>query len=471
MRIKLKFLFLFAAFIFLQCKQTKSPEVAVYQPSKLESVRSDGILRVVTDYNSTSYFIYRGQPMGYQFELLQELADFLEVKLEVVANNNMQEKFEMLDNNEVDLIAVNLTITKDRKEFLAFTEPHSKTKQVLVQRKPDNWKRLSKDALNSSLITEQLQLGEKTVYVQANSTYARRLKHLSEEIGDSIHIVESTKGVEQLIQMVAEGEIDYTISDENVARVNLTYYDELDISLPVSFSQNLAWAVDKEANGLKQVIDNWLIEFKKTKKYAVLYQKYFKNKRSSSIVESELFANNSGTISPYDDFIKEYAATVGWDWRLVASMVYQESRFNPKARSWAGAFGLMQLMPNTAKRFGVNQGSSVKAQIRAGVMFIQWLDNLYVDIEDDSERQKFILGSYNVGPGHVMDARRLAEKHGKNPKIWSDNVEDFILKKAEPEYYKDPVVKYGYCRGSETYKYVIEIIERYEHYKNIVEEQ
>lgn len=469
MRIKLKFLFLFASILFLQCKQTKNPEVAVYEPSTLEKITSRGVIRVVTDFNSTSYFIYRGQPMGYQFELLQELADFLEVKLEVTANNNMQEKFDMLKNGEIDLIAVNLTVTNARKEFLEFTLPHSKTKQVLVQRKPENWQRLSKDALNSSLITEQLALGGKTVYVQENSAYARRLRNLSEEIGDSIHIIESPKGVEQLVQMVAEGEIDYTICDENVAKVNRTYYDQLDISLPVSFSQNLAWAVDKGQHDIKKVIDNWLVDFKKTKKYAILYDKYFENTRSSRIVESELFANETGTISPYDNYIKEHSASIGWDWRLVASMVYQESRFNPKARSWAGAFGLMQLMPRTAQRFGVNHTSNESAQIRAGIMFIQWLDNLYSDIEDISERQKFVLGSYNVGPGHVMDARRLAEKHGKDPKVWDDNVEEYLLKKSEPMYFRDPVVKYGYCRGSETYNYVIEIMDRYEHYKNIVE--
>jgi membrane-bound lytic murein transglycosylase F len=406
--------------------------------------------------------------MGYQFELLQELADFLDVKLEVIANNDMNEKFEMLDNGDVDLIAVNLTVTKDRREFLEFTEPHTKTRQVLVQRKPENWNKISKDAVEELMVNEQLELGGKTVHVQRNSVYAKRLKNLAEEIGDSIHIVETDDGLEQLILKVSKGEIEYTISDENVAKVNRTYYDNIDIDLPISFSQNLAWAVDKGADELKEVIDTWLIDFKKTKKYAILYDKYFENKRSSRIVESELFANQTGTISPYDNYIKQYSKAIGWDWRLVASMVYQESRFNPNAESWAGAFGLMQLMPNTARRFGVSKASPAKQQIRAGIMFIQWLDNLYADISDESERQKFVLGSYNVGPGHVMDARRLAEKFGKNPNVWNDNVNEFLLKKSEPEYYNDPVVKYGYCRGSETYKYVSEVVERYDHYKNIV---
>jgi membrane-bound lytic murein transglycosylase F len=468
MIVKLKILIFVIAMLFLQCKQTKNPEIVTQKQSKLEVVKERGVLKVVTDYNSTNYFIYRGQPMGYQFELLQELADFLDVKLEVIANNDLQEKFDMLNRQEVDLIAVNLTITKERKKFLEFIEPHSKTRQVLVQRKPENWTNLSEDAVENSMITEQLQLGGKTVYVQENSTYAKRLRNLSDEIGDNINIVETDQGLEQLIEMVANGEIDYTISDENVAKVNKTYYDDLDISLPVSFSQNLAWAVNKGDDGIKEVIDSWLIDFKKTKKYAFLYHKYFLNNKSSKIVESELYANGSGAISPYDEDLKKLSEEIGWDWRLLASMVYQESRFNPNAISWAGAFGLMQLMPNTAKRFGVNANSSANQQIRAGIMFVQWLDNLYEDISDVNERQKFVLGSYNVGPGHVMDARRLAEKHGKNPDVWDGSVNEFILKKSEPKYYKDPVVKYGYCRGKETYNYVNDIIERYEHYKNIV---
>ena len=468
MRIKLKIIFFTVALIFLQCKQIQNPDIEEYTPSRLETIRSTGVLKVVTDYNSTSYFIYRGQPMGYQFELLQELANYLNVKLEVTANNNLYDKFKLLNNGEVDLIAVNLTITNDRKKFLSFTEPHTKTRQVLVQRKPENWKRLSKGAFQEKILTEQLELGGKKVYVQKNSTYAKRLTNLSEEIGDSIHIVETDEGLEQLIEKVATGEIDYTISDENVAMVNKTYYENIDISLPVSFSQNLAWAVSKDSDGLRRVVDSWLVDFKKTKRYAVLYRKYFKNKRASQIIESSLFANNSGIISPYDVHIKEYSEAIGWDWRLVASMVYQESRFNPEAQSWAGAFGLMQLTPNTAHRFGVTHQSTVRQQIRAGVMFVKWLDNLYYDISDEAERHRFVLGSYNIGPGHVMDARRLAEKNGKNPDVWHNNVETYLLKKSEPGYYKDPVVKYGYCRGAETYRYVNEVFERYDHYKNIV---
>ena len=130
----------------------------------------------------------------------------------------------------------------------------------------------------------------------------------------------------------------------------------------------------------------------------------------------------------------------------------------------------MQLMPTTGRRFGVNPSSPLKMQIRAGLKYIQWLDHRLADIKNPDERKKFILAAYNIGLGHISDARALAAKNKKDPNVWDNNVADFLLLKSKPEYYTDPVVKYGYCRGSETYQYVADIMDRYGHYKNLVVE-
>jgi len=254
-----------------------------------------------------------------------------------------------------------------------------------------------------------------------------------------------------------------------VALVNQTYYPHIDVSTAISFPQNLAWAVQKGATNLKHEIDSWLKEFKKTTKYALLYNKYFRNQRSSKIKASDYFSMTSGKISAFDAAIKKYSSQIGWDWRLLASVIYQESRFDPNAESWAGAFGLMQLMPNTARRFGVDRNSPPEQHIRAGVEFIKWLNDRFKDkIPDEQERIKFILASYNIGYGHIEDAMNLAEKYEQNPAIWDDGVDKFLLRKSNPEYYLDPVVKYGYCRGIETYNFVSEVLERYNDYKNII---
>lgn len=451
------------------CNESKNSYTGKQVVVDLSEIRENGKLVVLTDFNSTNYFIYRGQPMGYQYELLQELADHLRIKLDVIVSNDLQESFNYLSEGRCNLLAINLTITKERRRYFDFTEPHTQTRQVLVQRKPDNWKKLSKSELEKQLIRNQLDLAGKTIYVERNSSYAERLKNLSDEIGDSIIIEEVQENSEQLISFVAEGDIDFTVCDENVALVNQTYYPNIDVYTAISFPQNLAWAVQKGATSLKHEIDIWLKEFKKTTKYAVIYNKYFRNQRTSQMVASDYFSLTSGRISAYDEAIKKHSNQIGWDWRLLASVIYQESRFDPNAESWAGAFGLMQLMPNTARRFGVNKSSSPEQHIRAGVEFIQWLDNRFKEkIPDPQERIKFILASYNIGYGHIEDAMNLAEKYGKDPAIWDDGVNEFLLMKSKPEYYLDPVVKYGYCRGVETYNFVSEVLERYNDYRNII---
>jgi membrane-bound lytic murein transglycosylase F len=435
----------------------------------LPGILQRGRLTAITDYNSTNYFIYRGQPLGYQYELLQDLADHMNIKLEVVVSNRLEETFNCLRMGDCDLIAMNLAITGHRRSQVNFIIPHGQTRQVLVQRKPTNWKKLSPSQLERALIRNQLDLAGKRVYVQHNSAYYRRMLHLAEEIGDTIEILDVPEDAETLIMLVADGQIDYTVCDENVALVNQTYYPNLDVQTAVSFPQNLAWAVHSEADELKKAIDDWLRQYRRSARHAVIYNKYFKNERSASIVKSDLFTLGSGKISVYDTYIKEYSERIGWDWRLLASMIYQESRFDPRARSWAGAFGLMQLMPVTAQRFGINMNSPARDQINAGTQFISWLDKRFSpSVPDPEERIKFILASYNVGPGHVFDAIRLADKNGKDPGKWHDNVDEFLLKKSNPDYYLDPVVKYGYCRGTETIHYVDQVLERYDHYKNIL---
>lgn len=469
-RRKKEFVFSFLVLMIMSVISCTGVE-EVHEDELIPHYIDKGKIIAITDYNSTNYFIYRGEPLGYQYELLNLLADHLDVDLEVMVNNNLEESFACLLNDKCDLLAINLTITRDRGRIVDFTEPHSQTRQVLIQRKPDEWQFMSSRESDLQLIRNPLELGGKTVHVQSNSAYASRLRNLMEEIGDTINVIEVDMTDEQLITMVAEGEIDYTVSDENVAMVNQTYYDNLDIGTPVSFMQNLAWAVRKGDHHLRDSINAWLGSFRNTIEYRLLYAKYFQNQRSARIVQSDFYVLASGRISPYDELIRKYSEQIGWDWRLLASMVYQESRFIPDAQSWAGASGLMQLMPNTARRFGVDNPDNPEENIRAGVRYIEWLDDVLKDrISDPDERIKFILASYNVGLGHILDARALARKYGMDPDRWTGNVDYYILNKSDPEYFLDPVVRHGYARGYEPYSYVGEILNRYEHYRNIVTE-
>jgi membrane-bound lytic murein transglycosylase F len=439
----------------------------------LDSIRTRGSLIAVTDFNSTNYFIYKGEPMGFHFELLKAFSDNIGIDLEIISENQLDKAFEMLNTGKADLMAIGLTVNSSRKNSIQFTEAIGETRQVLIQKKPRNWRSLTSDAVDRKLIRNQLDLAKKTIYVQAGSSHVERLASLASELGDSIIVVEVPYDSEKLIKNVAEGLIDYTVCDENIALVNATYYRDIDVATPVSFPQNIAWGVRKEHSELLlKELNRWITSYKKTGSYALLYAKYFRNTRSSTIVSSDYYALNTGKVSRYDDMIRKYSGRIDWDWRLLASLICQESHFDPDVESGAGAFGLMQIMPHTGDNFGIDITSSPESNMKAGIEYINWLHTIFdPKIPNERERLNFILAAYNAGPGHVLDAMKLAEKNGMDPQKWEGNVAVWLLKKAEPKYYNDSVVKSGYFRGTESVAFVSEIIDRYAHYKNIIPEE
>lgn len=463
--------FIVLLFLSVACTFRGPKTDSIVVEKDLESIREKGKIVVLTDYSSTDYFIYRGQPMGFQYEMLQQLANHLSVRLEVRVSRSIEESIDLLRKGEADLIAQNLAVTKSRLQIIDFTEPLVQSHQVLVQKKPVNWKQMKPGSMEAFMIKNPVRLKGQTIYISKGSASINRLKNLSEEIGGDIHIIEVDESPEQLIALVSSGEVPFTVCDDVIAGANSRYYSNLDISTAVGLNQELAWAVRKGSVSLLNELNTWLTGFVQTPRYKKLFARYFESNKSLEIVESDFYAINTGKISPYDDYIRQYSEKVGWDWRLTASLIYQESRFKNNLTSWAGAWGLMQLMPATAKRFGVDTISSPRDQIRAGTEFITWLDKLFSDIKDENERIKFVLAAYNIGPGHIIDARNLARKLGANPDVWEENVDRCLLSKSNPKYYNDPVVKFGYCRGTETYNYVTEVLERYEHYKNIVGNQ
>ena len=438
----------------------------------LDSIVSRGKLVAVTDFNSTNYFLYRGEPMGFHYELLKAFSDHLGVDIEIITENSIEDAFNMLKTGQVDLLAMGLTMTQSRKDEIRFTEPIDSTSQVLVQRKPHKWETMSISVIESKLIRNHADLANKIVYVQKGSSHAALLNQLSKEISQPVTVVEVPFEAEALIQLVDKGEINYAVCDENLASVNATYYAGIDVATQLSNPQNLAWGIRKtNSNQLKKELDQWIVNFKKTQTFALLYSKYFKNSRSNTIINSDYYALSTGKVSPWDNLIKKYSETIKWDWRLLASLICQESRFIPNVISRVGAFGLMQIMPETGKHFGIDITSSPADNIKAGAMYINWLHKIFdPKVDDENERTKFILAAYNAGPGHVLDAMKLAEKNGMDPQKWDDNVAVWILKKSEPKYYNDSVVKNGYFKGKESVAFVMEVLERYEHYKNIIPE-
>ncbi len=443
-----------------KAKKTKTSQVLVTKK-----------LRAVTNYGSLSYFIYRGEPMGYQYELLKNLCTYLDVELELVLEKDLPSSIAMLNKGEVDLIAMGLTMTRNRQKELLFTDPILLTRQVLIQRKPDGWRKMATaDEIESHMLRSTLDLANKTVYVEKGTVFEQQLHKLSNEIADSIHVVADQREVEQLITAVASGEIDFTVADEHVALVNRRYYPNLDVATPVSFPQKIAWAVNIHQQELADTINDWVRKFNNDLISRLIFNKYFKNPRSGKIAQSHFYSYKGAHLSPYDSLIQQGALLIGWDWRLLASLVYQESEFKPTVKSWAGAFGLMQLMPSVMETYGLDSTATPKQQIMAGVKHLESIEKqLPLEVSDSLQRVLFTMASYNSGLGHVLDARRLAAKNGYDPNQWIDNTDIFVLKLSEQDYYTQPEVYYGYLRGQETYDFVRQIIDRYGHYVNLIE--
>ena len=438
----------------------------------LSEIKKDGKLKAITIFSSTSYFLYKGKPMGFEYELLERLANHLNLKLEIIVAHNIVDLFKLLNQGKGDIIAHGITITKARKNIVNFTDYYFLTNQVLVQRKPDNWRKMKIHQIDKLLVKDPVELIDKKVSVRKNSSYYYRLKNLSEEIGEHINI-ETLPGdlsTDRIIKMVVDKEIEYTVADNNIAAINKSYYPILDINTKVSFSQRIAWAVRKSSPKLLHEVNKWIKKMKSETDYYVIYNKYYKNKKQyTKRKKSKYYSLNSGAISQYDDFIKKYSKQINWDWRLLAALIYQESQFNPKAESWAKAKGLMQMMQTTAREMGVKNIEDPEDNIKGGTKYLKLLWDNWNHVPEE-ERYKFVLASYNCGYNHVRDAIKLAKKYGKNPKVWTKNVDEFILKLTYPKYYNDPIVKYGYVRGTEPYNYVVEILDRYNQYKNLIKE-
>ncbi|KAA3657993.1 MAG: lytic transglycosylase F, partial [Calditrichaeota bacterium] len=416
-------------------QQSKADAKIDTQPAfDLKKIRERGKLIALTRFNANSYFLHRGEPMGFEYELLERFANYIGVPLEVKTPGSWQQLFTALENGEGDIVAASLAVTKSRTKKYLFSDHYSTTRQVLVQRLPDGWRQMKRHEIEELMLRNQIDLIGKEIHVRKSSAYYTRLINLSEEIGGDITIIEAPEilETEDLIRMVSDGDIEFTIADENIALINQTYLTNIDVKTGISLPQRLAWALRKKSTQLQSEINTWLAEIKAQNSpvFNIIYNKYYKNQRHiRRRLKSDYYVRATGKLSPFDTEFREAAEKINWDWRMLAAVSHQESEFNPKAKSWAGAVGLMQLMPRTAKEFGAKKLTDPHQNLQAGVQYLAWLEKYWEEIPDSSERQKFILASYNTGQGHVQDARRLAKKYGADPNIWDDNVANFIVKK------------------------------------------
>ncbi|MDR0864437.1 MAG: transporter substrate-binding domain-containing protein [Candidatus Symbiothrix sp.] len=447
--------------IFFAINGCKEKETSVPEWPDFAQIQAKGELNVLTLAGSMSYFIYKGEPRGYEYELLSDFAESYDLKLNIKLAENETKLTEMLQNGEGDLIACNIPVTNEGKENLLYTGREVINQQVLIQRSNKG----------DTLLKDVPDLIGKDVWVIHDTKYYRRLKNLNDESGGGINIRtidKDTISVEDLIEMVSKGKIPYTVSDVDMAKLNKTYFHNINIALEVSHPQRSSWAVRKTSPELAAVIDRWFDENRNNPRYKAIIKRYFEMSKMPGDEPAPIIASHQ--ISLYDHYFKKYAKQIGWDWQLLASISFQESKFHLDRVSWAGATGLMGLMPKTAEAMGLTPEEMTQPEpsIRAATLLLKRLNKAFSSVENKEERVKFVLAAYNSGSGHIYDAQALAEKQGKNPCLWEENVEECLKLKNLPEYYNDPVVKQGYFRGTETINYVHHVIERWEYYKEKV---
>lgn len=411
-------------------------------------------LRVATLYGPTSYFLYRDEPTGYDYTLVDSLARQKGMVLDLKVASSLTQAVNMLDSGKIDLIAYGVPVTAHYKQYALACGPQTETEQVLVQPK----------IRGEAAISDVTDLIGKDVYVESDSRFLRRLQNLDSELGGGINIHEVNADsiiTEDLIGMVSNGEIPLTIVDSDIARLNATYYPDLDVSLPVSFTQRAAWAVAPDKKWLADSIDAWFDSAEPQEINRELLKRYYEQTKYTPTVR---FDFSKGYISKYDKLFKRYAPTVGWDWRLMAAQAYVESKFNTNARSWVGARGLMQVMPSTARGYRTNPRNlnNPETSLKVASALINDLDKyLKPHVPSDGERLKFVIAAYNVGIAHIYDAIALAKKYGLDPEKWDGNVEKALMMKMNPKIYRSDDVRYGYCRATETVSYVKKITNFY----------
>lgn len=317
-------LFLLIAIIGWGCRGKKQSASIALSGYDLKQIKDSGELVMLTLYSSTSYFNYRGQEMGFQYELCQQFAQSIGVKLTVKVAQSTGQMISMLQAGEGDLIAYNLPITKARKDSLLFCGEEVITHQVIVQRNGTGRKPALRD------VTELIG---KDIYVKPGKFYDR-LVNLDKELGGGIriHLVSNDSvSQEDLITAVAQRKIDYTVADNDVAKLNTTYYPNLNIKLPISFDQRSSWAVRLSSPQLAEAANRWHQDNMTSPAYTASMKRYFEI--SKTVPHSPILSLREGKISHFDPLFKKYAPEIEWDWRLLASLAYTESNFDTTAVS------------------------------------------------------------------------------------------------------------------------------------------
>ena len=414
-----------------------------------------GRLRMITRNNAMTYFIHRGLQVGFEYELMKNFASEHGLRLEIVIPDTHAELLSYLNEGKGDIVAAAMTITPERQVRAAFTRPYNEVEEVVVVRADD------------TSIASLRDLAGRTVHMRASSSFYTTLTALQDSLeGLEIVLLPENVETEDILAGVESGLYDITMSDSNLLDVERAYGRRLKAAFSIKPTV-LGWAVRKENPALLASLNQYIKREKGGLFFNMMKKRYFQSSRGIARAKDSMRVGLSGRLSPYDELARKYALRYSQDWRLITAQMYQESKFDPEAVSWVGAQGLMQIMPDTGFQLGFTNLQDPEESIHAGTKYMHQLINRF-DLELPMEsRIRFALASYNVGYGHLLDARRLAREMGWDPDRWFGQVEKAMRLLSQPAYYKR--ARYGFCRGGQPVHYVKSIQNLYDAYVTILE--
>jgi membrane-bound lytic murein transglycosylase MltF len=406
-------------------------------------------IRILTTYSFSNYFIYKGQSYGYEHSKMEEFRKFL---TQGQSRGELQVDFfylplpydmliEALNLGYGDIVAANLTITPERNQEVEFTEPYLwGIKEILISRKDGEKVRKKED------------LSGKRVHVRGGSSYDISLQKLNKEFeakGLKSVQVETLPGVintGEIIEMLNTGLIDFTVADSHYASLAKELFPNIEVHEDVIFNPDVrfGWMVRKNNPELKASLNQFVATVKKgTLLGNIFYKRYFKD---NPWLQDALKGTDLDRLEQYAQLFKKYGDVYDLDWLLLAAQSFQESRFDPNARSRTGATGLMQLMPSTGKDMGFNDIASPENNVHAGAKYLRWVMDRYFPDESISrdDRMRFALAAYNAGPANIRRSRSLTTNMGYDASKWFNHTEIGTMRQIslEPVHYVRNINKY-----------------------------
>lgn len=424
---------------------------ASIRPTTLEQIQMKGELIVVTRNTPTTYYQDRSGETGYEFELAKQFADSLEVDLVIKTASSFSEISHLLDSGQAHIAAAGLAITPDRGRWMKFSSPYMHVTQKVIYRRGGIKPRTIDDLLNGKLV------------VSARSNHATRLREL--QLGDYPTLgwseIADLDSVE-LLQLVAQGQIDFTIVDSNEFSMLKDFYPNLLASFDITDTQPIAWAMPHSRDtSVYDASQQFFNDKQNDGTLEHLEERFYGHLKQLDYVGTQRFLRHKNSrLVQYDQMFQKEADKHQLDWRLLAAMSYQESHWNPEAKSYTGVRGLMMLTRNTAKELEISNRLDPAQSIQGGAEYLAKLrKRLEKNGVAEPDRSWMALAAYNVGYGHLRDARKLTENMGGNKNLWVD-VKDRLPLLSQKRYFKETT--HGFARGHEPVQYVQNIRRYYD---------